>query len=304
MHPKESRHTKALNSTAKMCLHTTSEDRWVSGMISNTGRWPDCDRLTYWYLDRPKQQQQQQQQQQESTPMDSTTTAAADDNNDWYIDIGANIGSCVMQVLMTTNASIAAFEPDPRNLFHLTSTLSRLPSSLRRRVYVVPVALGALSTTSEIHVASDNRGNAVVGQQIKDRLDPGQTFLEPLPIVVERMDDLLHVTNNSDSDNDDDNDNNRIRLVKMDAQGYECNIVQGASTFFEAASTVVFELESIMLRNFPNCNETVLYDAFAGDGTRKIYNNAHLGSGLPASLSAVYKMPKTNEGINLVARKE
>ena len=269
--------------THKMCLHSIEDDQWVSGKILREGRWPDCDTLTQWYK------------------MDNNSN----NQDGWYIDIGANIGSCVMQVLLTSNATIAAFEPDPRNLFHLTSTLARLPPHLRQRVYVLPVALGAEALSSEtIHVASDNRGNAAIGQGIQDQVDPNQQFLEPLPIVVERMDDLLKVevaAMNSNNITDNNNMNSPIRLVKMDAQGYECNIVQGASTFLEAANTVVFELEPIMLRKFPRCNETVLYNAFADDGTRDMYpNNLHTvaGNGNPLP-----RMPKTNQGINLVARR-
>lgn len=267
--------------THKMCLHSIEDDQWVSGKILREGRWPDCDTLPQWY------------------EMDKNHN---NNQDGWYIDIGANIGSCVMQVLLTSNATIAAFEPDPRNLFHLTNTLARLPPHLRQRVYVLPVALGAEALSSEtIHVASDNRGNAAIGQAIQDQIDPNQQFLEPLPIVVERMDDLLKVevaTNNNDNDN---TKKNPIRLVKMDAQGYECNIVQGASTILEATNTVVFELEPIMLRKFPLCNETILYDAFAKDGTRDMFpNNLHAvaGNGKPLP-----RMPKIKQGINLVARR-
>jgi len=48
-----------------------------------------------------------------------------------YIEIGANIGACMMEMLTKTNAKITVFEPNPVNLFCLTSTKERLPKKMR-----------------------------------------------------------------------------------------------------------------------------------------------------------------------------
>jgi len=226
------------------CIHNVVQDKWVSGHISRTGRWGDCNVLTYWYYNSNNNNGD------DETSSRFSSTNAASDNDGWYIDIGANIGSCVIQVLMTTNAKIIAFEPDPRNLFRLTSTLSRLPSELRKRVYVYPVALGTQQGSSEIHVAADNRGNAVVGKKIYDIGYHHQEFLKPLPIPIEVMDELLDASRAN------------IQLVKMDSQGYECYIVQGMRQFLKRTKTILFELEKIMLRSFPSCSETVLWNEF------------------------------------------
>jgi len=270
--------------TVQMCTHDPkSEDIWVSRGIQALGRWKDCDSLTHWY---------------EKSHFQNTTTNN-NTSSGWYIDIGANIGSCVLQVLLTTNARIVAFEPDPRNLWHLTSTLAQLEPHLRKRVYVFPVALGDATGTSEIHVAADNRGNAIVGQSIQDRDTTNQTFLEPMSIQVERMDDLIDGSNQQQ-------DNNSIRLVKLDAQGYECNIVRGMHELLAVIPTVVFELEMAMLRAFPNCSEQVLWDTFAqapapAEGKKfAIYNDFLVASGLPKVLAQVKSLPTSN-GVNLVA---
>ena len=59
---------------------------------------------------------------------------------------------------------------------------------------------------------------AVVGRIIKDDDIPGQKFTEELQftINIERLDSIL---NNATSMN--------IRLMKMDAQGFECNVLSG-----------------------------------------------------------------------------
>jgi hypothetical protein len=130
--------------TAPMCVHPGPD--YVSNSISSSGRWGECDRLT------------------------SMWDGSGDVINEQsvYLEIGGNIGSCVMQMLLTTKAPIIVFEPDPRNQFALTSTLMALPQELRDRVSLFPIALGSEKGSSTINAAHGNMGNSVVGTQIKD----------------------------------------------------------------------------------------------------------------------------------------
>lgn len=59
---------------------------------------------------------------------------------------------------------------------------------------------------------------AVVGRAIKDDDRPAQDFTEELqfPIHIERLDSILNAETNIN-----------IRLMKVDAQGYECKVLQG-----------------------------------------------------------------------------
>lgn len=75
---------------------------------------------------------------------------------------------------------------------------------------MVPVALGKESSTNTIYGASNNFGNSVMGKIIKDT--EIQRFLDEdqHTIRVETIDLTL-------------------ALVKMNAQGFECNILDGMS---------------------------------------------------------------------------
>ena len=88
------------------------------------GGWPDCRQLPgLWQTSIPKQSGQFQV----------------------YLEVGANLGACVFEMLFSVpDALIVAFEPQPVNVFRLTSTLSQLNYSLRKRVVVFPVALGSV----------------------------------------------------------------------------------------------------------------------------------------------------------------
>jgi hypothetical protein len=105
--------------TARMCTYPVHSDKHVSNMIQREGRWKDCDMLgTLW----------------NAAEYDKGSKSI-------YIEIGANIGSCVMQMLFSTNASIVAFEPDPRNFAQLTTTLMVMDCAHRNRVSLFPLAL-------------------------------------------------------------------------------------------------------------------------------------------------------------------
>jgi FkbM family methyltransferase len=183
---------KATNGvTAPMCLHPGRDV--VSGSILSTGRWGECDRLTTLW-------------QYSGDGLDEKSV---------YLEIGGNIGSCVMQMLLTTKAPIIVFEPDPRNQFCLTNTLMALTKELRDRVSLFPIALGSEKGSSTINAAQGNMGNSVVGSQIKD--GPGQQFREPIPIRLERLDSILNTNNQGWN----------VPLMKIDAQGFECRIMDG-----------------------------------------------------------------------------
>ena len=198
-----------------MCVYPRDRDQYVSGRIIDSGRWPDCDRLTTILREEP-----------EST-------------NKVHVEIGAQIGSCVMQVLLTTDATVYAFEPHPVNLFYLTSTLMNLDESYRNRVHLFPIALGAETGSSKIYMHPSNAGNAQV-QKSGATVRKGET-----KVMIERLDDIL-------------DDGIKITQMKMDAQGFECFIVDGMPQALRNTKNLVFEVEEVQVRRFKECNPAVL----------------------------------------------
>lgn len=180
-----------------MCVHDPVSDKLVSASIVRKGRWVDCDKLTSLWFQSTKH------------------------GNGVYVEIGGNIGSCIMQMLLSTNASIIAFEPHPKNLHCLTSTLMELDPVQRSRVTLLPIALGATSGNTTIIAATNNMGNSIVGgKEIKDA--PSQTFHDPIPISIEPLDSILFP-----EEAGHDESLMTVSLMKIDAQGLECQIMDG-----------------------------------------------------------------------------
>jgi len=201
--------TSTTGKTAKMCVHTIRD--MVSNSIRNNNRWHDCDPLP--------------------ARWNAAKTGA---KNEVYVEIGANIGSCVMEMLMSTDANIVAFEPTPRNYEILSRTIYLLGPEYQKRVALFPIALGSESVKSQVYSGEGNMGNSVVGKPIKDFGQ--QQMNEPVDIFIERIDSIL---SHSVS----------VPLMKLDAQGFECQILDGMSP--EIATNIrqiKFELAGKWLR--------------------------------------------------------
>ena len=125
-----------------MCL---SESDHVSKQLALNGRWRDCKALVQeWHQ------------------------GGSDDHDNVAVELGANIGACTLELLLLTNASVAAFEPSPINLFYLTRTLSRLAArwpSITGRVAVFPIGAGDTAGRLQMSYEEGNLGNSRFASQ-------------------------------------------------------------------------------------------------------------------------------------------
>ena len=195
------------NRTAKMCTH---EKDIISNHINRLGYWPECRQVLLNY------------QRQES--MSST-----------HIELGANIGSCVMDLLLETDAEIVAFEPLPKNLFCLTSTLLANPL-LAARVSLFPVAIGNETSTAYIDATDNNYGNASLSFNSKGN-----------KMSIERLDDIISVKPNLS-----------VRSAKIDVQGFECRVIQGMQHVLSKIERLSSEVEWETLLQYGCTDEELL----------------------------------------------
>ena len=176
--------------TAKFCGHDV-EGEGVTASIAKAKRFHHCNVLpSMWEKSGPKQE------------------------NSIYLEIGANIGSCVMEMLLSTDAKVIAFEPHPRNQYVLQKSIEALPQSIQNRFVLVPVALGGASTTDTIYAAKHNMGNSIVGKMIKDNRRQEFDEVDQFEIAVEPLSSIISTYPD-------------IPLIKLDAQGFECHILDG-----------------------------------------------------------------------------
>jgi FkbM family methyltransferase len=218
------------------CVYPKGQDTWVSGLIRREGRWGNCDALTGRLVGSKDNGSDNSNHNQGGEGM-------------VYMDVGANIGSCVLQILATTRAHVVAFEPSPKNLFRLTSTLLNLPDEMKGRVTLFPVALGSGPASVTIVADPNNAGNTqVVARQSGGQKEaPGAAAAKAEAVTgatvathnipVERMDDLL-------------SKDLHVDLLKMDVQGYECFVLSGMRHVLANTRRIFFEVEEVLLGRF------------------------------------------------------
>jgi FkbM family methyltransferase len=178
----------------------------------------------------------------------------SDDSRSVFIDVGANIGACTIEVLIRTNASVVAFEPNPKSLFHLQQSLVMLTQTLpdvSRRVVVFPFALGNTYTHNvSMFAVQGNQGNAVLGVEVKDRTSDKTEKIHN--IMVRRLDDIFPKSIH-------------VRLMKVDVQGYECEVLRGAKAVLGHIKSISVEADDRFLRA-QGCGTRQLHDTLTTSG--------------------------------------
>ena len=224
----------AAGKNIEMCVHSFPDI--VSDDIKSHHQWRECNILPhFWEQSMIGHSHRGADHSEELSTISSNPTPI-------YLEIGANIGSCVMEMLFSTDAPIIAFEPNPKNWFTLRETMRRLDKSYQDRLVLLPIALGSAPSKNKIYSASNNMGNSQVGTAIKDVGWEGQKFLveDQFEIQIERLEDVLELLVGPDLD---------IPLVKLDAQGFECEILKGMGrNVADKIRHVHFEKEDLFLK--------------------------------------------------------
>jgi len=170
------------------------ESDMISNEIARTGRWSDCD--------------------------GAVEAWRRTMHPGLIVDIGANIGACALALLHASGGPVAAFEPLPANLFYLTHSI--MASSLWRNITVYPVACGATPGLHALYTEPGNAGNSVIDATT----GIGNPSAAGTTIRVVACDDVLWPDRSVAAP--------RIAFLKLDAQGYEMEVLRGMRHLFEA----------------------------------------------------------------------
>lgn len=176
--------------------------------------------------------------------------AAALRPGDWAIDIGANVGAVAGVMCRAVGATglVWAFEPIPRNVERLRGLAATNGLS---QVRIFPSALSSTTGTASIRLAGE--GSSGHASFTASWIDKGE-----LQVPTERLDDLTA-----------DVDTSRpLRLVKLDVEGFEQEVLAGAEQTLRRFRPLVYcEFNDIILRDAGSSSQALL-EAFAGLGYR------------------------------------
>lgn len=140
--------------------------------------------------------------------------------SDVILDIGANIG-CTSILFSTLGNSVYAFEPSP-------TTYSFLKQNIKNNnidnIQISNIGLGSASQTTTLTHALGNRSGAFVSDQFSDDI---QHIVES--IQIETLDSIF-IPNKTLS----------IDFIKIDTEGYELNVLEGASELLTRDHPIVY----------------------------------------------------------------
>mmetsp|Transcript_2646 Transcript_2646/g.4569 ORF Transcript_2646/g.4569 Transcript_2646/m.4569 type:complete len:375 (+) Transcript_2646:68-1192(+) len=225
-----------------MCLPPSD---WISDYVRRTGRWEDCSLLVDLWL------------QSETLQQD---TRGEHGNPGLFVDLGANIGCCTLELLLRTTAYVLAFEPNPLALFYLTRTLKLAAQSIpqvAKRVAVFPFAAGCCTPyRAEMYFDSANLGNAVLHRKIHGRGGPRNYSGNVHGVPVWPLDAVVDKST-------------VIRLMKLDVQGTECQVLRGAAKLLaHSVQTITAESSPQFLLAQRGCHHKQLHALMRRAGFR------------------------------------
>jgi len=209
----------------QICAHPDF-DR-VSDAIARKGSWSDCDMLPALWLELPMHERSRGN----------------------FLDLGANIGSCSIEMLLSTNASIVSIEANPENFRRMQKTVLNLSNEFKDRIKIYNVAASNVIENVQIFGAVANMGNSVVGRAVQD--DANQVFHKSLSIQTQRLDDILG--------------NVHFLAMKMDVQGYECRALEGMNRIISNMRTIKFKVANRWLLA-QGCSDITLFEKLKSFG--------------------------------------
>lgn len=143
------------------------------------------------------------------------------DANTCFLDVGAHMGYYSF-LASSMGATVFAFEPNPAHFKLMNSTIARTHT---KTVFVQPFALSNYNGVANLHVPTQLTGSASLSS-----IDGYET--EKIPVTVTRLDELSLPVDRFEQ-----------TIVKIDAEGEEERILEGAREFLDKAPHCTVLLE-------------------------------------------------------------
>lgn len=150
---------------------------------------------------------------------------------DVVADIGANVGSITIPLALKVGAAgcVYAFEPQPR-IFQLLAANTVLTGATNARLF--HAGCGAQAGTVDIPEIGYQKEFNYGALKLEDlnamaqemRQNPGDTLVRAVPIV--KFDDVF--------------DHQRLKLIKIDVEGMEVDVLQGAQRSIEKFRPILY----------------------------------------------------------------
>jgi FkbM family methyltransferase len=138
--------------------------------------------------------------------------------DDLFVDVGANVGSYTVLASAVCGARSLSVEPDPDTVRALRRNIES--NEIEDRVTVVEAALGSAAGTARFTVGYDTTNRVAGEHEIGTRV-----------VQVRTLDECLQSLN--------------AVLIKMDVEGYEAEVIAGATATLRNPSLLAIQMETV-----------------------------------------------------------
>ncbi|MCC0036581.1 MAG: FkbM family methyltransferase [Hoeflea sp.] len=147
-----------------------------------------------------------------------------------FIDVGANLGyySCLFGKLAGEKGLVLSIEPEPQNLDLLRRNVQN--NSVENIVKILPVAVGASEGVLTLNIyKNSNRGrHSFIAQGSGNKID----------VPVKTLDSIV---------SDNIPDDSMIDFMKIDVEGYEPYVIEGAKNILHRVQCLLLEYSPTIL---------------------------------------------------------
>ncbi|MCM3878414.1 MAG: FkbM family methyltransferase [Thermoanaerobaculia bacterium] len=145
---------------------------------------------------------------------------------DTCLDIGANIGwyTVLLRRLVGSSGAVHAFEPNPPVFARLVENVAL--AGAPPNVYLHPLGLGRETRAADLHVFEG------IADGHASMSDQGRAGFSTVSCPVRRLDDVLK-----------ESGLDRVSFVKMDVEGAELGVLEGAGRLFSQPTPPVWLIE-------------------------------------------------------------
>jgi FkbM family methyltransferase len=161
-----------------------------------------------------------------------------------FIDVGANIGyfSCLMSILAGPTGRVLAIEPEPNNVKLLESNV-KINHLTNVEIHACASGAGEGSAMLGLYKSSNRGRHSIVDLDMKSAIK----------VPIRRLDDLTRKFGNGATS---------WSLVKIDVEGYEPFVIEGANETLSRTQTLVIEYSPHLLRK-AGVDPASLFDALS-----------------------------------------
>jgi len=208
-----------------MCLRPYAD--FMSDIVRQLKRWPDCAALAYLWTKLPDSHVAKH-----SSPFAPCGRSGV---KRLFVDIGANIGSCTMQMLSRPDvAEVVAFEPDRKNLFYLTGGVLK-NQGYGSKLKLFPMALGNSDGPHQMFVTAGGK-TVMHAATVANPVLP----LHSVKTETSTLDEVFLAGSHQAP---------YIHVMKIHSQGLEVKILEGGRQLLEsgAINAIHFELAPMWL---------------------------------------------------------